>query len=105
MVPVVQPGDKRKTVGPIWPTVRGLLTVAALPPVIYLEVGTNLPLPSAPKGATSRRASVELFITSTSGNDNRRRGAGAGSLRAALSPCQTKHEASQIRLVRPGDEG
>jgi hypothetical protein len=64
--PRVQPGDKRKTVGPIWPTVRGVCSMAALPPVSYLEVGANLPPTATPKGATIRRVSIVLFITSTS---------------------------------------
>jgi hypothetical protein len=53
--------------------------MAALPPVSYLVVGANLPRADTPSGATLRRASiVVLFITSTSGNDKRRRGAEPG---------------------------
>jgi hypothetical protein len=52
--------------------------MAALPPVSYLEVGANLPRAESPKGETERRVSIVLFITSTSGNDNRRRGAEPG---------------------------
>jgi hypothetical protein len=43
--------------------------MAALPPVSYLEVGANLPPTATPKGATIRRVSSVLFITSTSDND------------------------------------
>jgi hypothetical protein len=40
-----------------------------LPPVSYLEVGTDLPRSAAPSGATIRRVSnVVLVITSTSDN-------------------------------------
>jgi len=40
-----------------------------LPPVSYLEVGTNLPRSAAPSGATIRRVSISvLFIWSTSDN-------------------------------------
>jgi hypothetical protein len=67
--PRVQLGEQQKTVGPIWPTVRGLCSMAALPPVSYLEVGANLPPTATPKGATIRRVSSVLFITSTSDND------------------------------------
>jgi hypothetical protein len=45
------------------------LVEAALPPVRYLEVGANLPPTATPKGATIRRVSSVLFITSTSDND------------------------------------
>ena len=76
--------DKRKTVGPIWPTVRGFCWRAVLPPVSYLEVGTNLPRPAAPTGATSSAASsVVLFIQHTSGKRHptprRRRPDGTGA--------------------------
>ena len=58
---------------------RGVCWMAALPPVSYLVVGANLPRADTPSGATLRRASiVVLFITSTSGNDKRRRGAEPG---------------------------
>lgn len=76
--PYVQHGDKRKTVGPIWPTVRGVCVMAALPPVSYLEVSANLPRPESPIGEAVRRVSGVLFIASTSDNDNRRRGAEPG---------------------------
>jgi hypothetical protein len=46
--PCVQRRDKRKTVGPIWPTVRGVCVMAALPPVSYLEVSANLPRAASP---------------------------------------------------------
>jgi hypothetical protein len=52
--------------------------VAALPPVSYLEVGANLPRAESPMGETVRRASIVLFITSASDNDNRRHGAEPG---------------------------
>jgi hypothetical protein len=64
--PRVQHRDKRKTVGLIWPTVRGVCVMAALPPVSYLEVSANLPRPGSPKGEAVRRVSGVLFITSTS---------------------------------------
>jgi len=35
--------------------------MADLPPVSYLEVGANLPLPAAPMGATSRRMSIVVL--------------------------------------------
>ena len=86
--PRVQPEDKQKTVGPIRPTVRGVCE-GGIAAVSYLEVGTDLPPPSAPKGATSRRvSSIVLFIRSTSVTTSQRRGAGDGSLVAASRKCQ-----------------
>ncbi len=65
---------------------------AVLPPVSYLEVGTELPRPASPKGESVRRVtSVVLFITSTSGNDNPSAVAfGGRSLGGAGGPCQTE---------------
>ena len=102
-VPACSSGNKRKTVGPSpahgswslssWRHCRRMATY---------EVGTDLPLTAAPSGATIRRSSsVVLFITSTSGNDNR--GAVAHrsrSLGAAADACQTEHGRSRIRLLR-----
>ena len=78
----VQLGTKRKTVGPDLAHGSWFPWRAVLPPVGYLEVGTNLPRRATPSGATLRRASiVVLSITHTSGNDNQRRSVGRRSLR------------------------
>jgi len=67
----VQLGTKQKDRGPDLAHGSWCSWRAVLPPVGYLEVGTNLPRGATPSGATLRRASiVVLFITSTSGNDN-----------------------------------
>jgi hypothetical protein len=66
--------------------------MAALPPVSYLEVGANLPRAAAPLGATIRRVSDVLFITATSDNDKRRRGAEPGvygSVITSVNSCST----------------
>src|SRR5205809_6218125 len=68
------------------------LCEAVVPPVSYLEVGTELLRTAAPPGATLRRASISvLFIRSTSGNDNPSAVAfGGRSLGGARGRCQTE---------------
>jgi hypothetical protein len=98
---VCSPGQTKNR-GPDLAHGSWFLREAVLPPVGYLEVGTDLPRSAAPSGATVRRlSSIVLFITHTSGNDNRRHGAGAGSLGGGARPCQTEREPSEIPLFQP----
>jgi hypothetical protein len=52
---------QQKTVDPIWPTARGL-ALAALPPLPYLDQGTDLPLSPLNGDMRTMRARIERFI-------------------------------------------
>jgi hypothetical protein len=69
-------------------------------PSNYLEVGTDLPRPEAPEGATSRLVSSSvLFITSTSGNQKSRRvGAGGAESTGGRLEVSNQAPASATRL-------
>lgn len=52
----------KKAEGPIWPTARGVVGGAVLPPDNYLEEGADLPRSAAPTGAIVGTKRNILFI-------------------------------------------